>query len=96
MELPGGGSNELCSGIIPNNIGGVWGRLDFNSLFKYDLPRLQFQLACIYILTQCFHKLFRLVHLPRIAAEIMVPSYLFLPISIISILLCFMQIYYIN
>lgn len=75
MELPG---NELCSGLIPNNIGGVWGHVDFNSLFKFDLPRLQFQLACIYILTQSFHKLFRLVHLPRIAAEIMVPSLLVL------------------
>ncbi|WOG92651.1 hypothetical protein DCAR_0311925 [Daucus carota subsp. sativus] len=69
MELPGG---ELCSGVLPNHIGGVWGRInDFKSLLKYDLPRLQFQLAFIYILTESFHKLFRLVHLPRIAAEIM-------------------------
>lgn len=72
MELPGGGSNGLCSGLIPNHSDGVWGRLDLKGLLKYDLPRLQFQLACIYILTESFHKLFRLVHVPRIAAEIMV------------------------
>lgn len=53
----------------PGLVGGLSG---FKEFMLYTLPRIQLQLALIYVTTQSFHLFFRRFGLPRILSEILV------------------------
>lgn len=57
-----------------------------DNFLGYTLPRLQLQLALMFLLTQSFHLLLRGFNLPRIVSEILVLS---LPLSLSLPRFCF-------
>ncbi|KAI3458479.1 hypothetical protein Pfo_015142 [Paulownia fortunei] len=70
-ELPGNVTDDYCYIDIGLHSSGVWGPHGPRSFLQFALPRLQLQLAVIFILTQSLHLLLRRFHLPRIVSEIL-------------------------
>ncbi|XP_047325974.1 cation/H(+) antiporter 4-like [Impatiens glandulifera] len=64
------GNNRICTGD-PNMIHspGIWDRDGAKHFLSFALPRLQLQLAIIFIVTYALHTLFKRFNLPRIVAE---------------------------
>ncbi|KAL3524024.1 hypothetical protein ACH5RR_016858 [Cinchona calisaya] len=69
-KLPVGPSKNCTveDKIYIHSAGGIWSDRTFLS---HALPRLQLQLAIIFLLTQSLHLLLRRFHLPRICSEIL-------------------------
>lgn len=72
LELPGNVTGDFCSVDITLHSPGIWASGGSKPFLEYELPRLQLQLAIIFILTQSLHLVFRRFHLPRIVSEILV------------------------
>lgn len=65
--------NQSCSrDPVPIHSPGVWDMEEMKSFLGFALPRLQLQLAVIFLLTQSLYLLLKRFHLPRVASEIMV------------------------
>ncbi|KAE9451530.1 hypothetical protein C3L33_16566, partial [Rhododendron williamsianum] len=64
--------NQSCSrDPVPIHSPGVWDMEEMKSFLGFALPRLQLQLAVIFLLTQSLYLLLKRFHLPRVASEIM-------------------------
>ncbi|KAL7125846.1 hypothetical protein ABFS83_14G143500 [Erythranthe nasuta] len=70
-DLPGSVAGDFCTVDIGLHSPGVWGSDGERTFLQYTLPRLQLQLAVIFILTQSLHLLLRRFHLPRLVSEIL-------------------------
>lgn len=70
-DLPGQTSDENCTVHIWLHSPGVWNLVGDNGFLNYVLPRLQLQLALIFLVTQALHALFKRFYLPRMISEIM-------------------------
>lgn len=71
-ELPGNLTDDFCEIDIPLHSAGAWDIGGARSFLHYVLPRLQLQLAVIFLLTQSLHLLLRRFHMPRIFSELLV------------------------
>ncbi|KAK4433385.1 Cation/H(+) antiporter 4 [Sesamum alatum] len=70
-ELPGNVTDDYCYVDIALHSPGIWETNGNRSFLHFVLPRLQLQLAIIFILTQSLHLLLRRFHLPRLVSEIL-------------------------
>ncbi|KAG8380883.1 hypothetical protein BUALT_Bualt06G0063000 [Buddleja alternifolia] len=70
-DLPGNLTDDFCYVDIGLHSPGIWSNDGARTFLQYALPRLQLQLAIIFLLTQSLHLFFRRFHLPRIVSEIM-------------------------
>ncbi|KAG8380735.1 hypothetical protein BUALT_Bualt06G0047000 [Buddleja alternifolia] len=70
-ELPVNVRDDFCYINIALHSTGVWGYEEARSFLQHTLPRVQLQLAIIFMLTQSLHLLLRRFHLPRLVSEIM-------------------------
>ncbi|KAL2526709.1 Cation/H(+) antiporter 15 [Abeliophyllum distichum] len=71
QELPGNLTDDFCEIHIPLHSAGAWDIDGARSFLHYILPRLQLQLAVIFLLTQSLHLLLRRFHMPRILSELL-------------------------
>ncbi|KAK2982453.1 hypothetical protein RJ640_026296 [Escallonia rubra] len=69
-ELPGQ-NDESCWVDVPLHSAGLWSASKARNFLNYALPRLQLQLALIFIVTQSLHVLLRRLYMPRIVSEVM-------------------------
>ncbi|KAK3015190.1 hypothetical protein RJ639_005399 [Escallonia herrerae] len=69
-ELPGQ-NEEVCRVDVHLHSTGLWSASEARNFLSYALPRLQLQLALIFLLTQCLHFLFRRLYMPRLISEVM-------------------------
>ncbi|KAK3019502.1 hypothetical protein RJ639_003174 [Escallonia herrerae] len=69
-ELPGQ-NDEICGVDVPLHSAGLWSASKARNFLNYALPRLQLQLALIFIVTQSFHVLLGRLYMPRIVSEVM-------------------------
>ncbi|KAK3015197.1 hypothetical protein RJ639_005406 [Escallonia herrerae] len=71
-DLPGQKNGDLCRVHIPLHSKGIWEEVkEEKGILSQPLPRLQLQLAAIFLVTQSLHLLLRRFHLPRIVPEIL-------------------------
>ncbi|KAL2227368.1 cation/H(+) antiporter 15 [Sesamum indicum] len=70
-ELPGNVTDDYCYVDIALHSPGIWETNGSRNFLQFALPRLQLQLAIIFILTQSLHLLLRRFHLPRLVSEIL-------------------------
>ncbi|KAL2549829.1 Cation/H(+) antiporter 15 [Forsythia ovata] len=70
-EFPGNLTDDMCSIDISLHSTGVWDVVAAKNFLHFALPRLQLQLAVIFLLTQSLHLLLRRFHMPRILSELL-------------------------
>ncbi|KAK4385274.1 Cation/H(+) antiporter 4 [Sesamum angolense] len=70
-ELPGNVTDDYCYVDIALHSPGIWETNGNRNFLQFALPRLQLQLAIIFLLTQSLHLLLRRFHLPRLVSEIL-------------------------
>ncbi|XP_057807964.1 cation/H(+) antiporter 15-like [Salvia miltiorrhiza] len=71
-ERPGNVTTDFCYVDTALHSAGIWGSsAGSRGFLDYALPRLQLQLAIIFIITQSLHLLLRRFHLPRLVSEIL-------------------------
>jgi len=70
-ELPGNLTDDFCEIDIPLHSAGAWDIGGARSFLHYVLPRLQLQLAVVFLFTQSLHLLLRRFHMPRIFSELL-------------------------
>ncbi|KAK2982454.1 hypothetical protein RJ640_026297 [Escallonia rubra] len=71
-DLPGQKNGDLCRVHIPLHSKGIWEDVkEEKGILSHPLPRLQLQLAAIFLVAQSLHLLLRRFHLPRIVPEIL-------------------------
>ncbi|CAK9135853.1 unnamed protein product [Ilex paraguariensis] len=63
--------NRFCSRDFQIHSHGVWDQTEARGFLKFALPRLQLQLAIMFLLTQSLHTLLKHCYLPRIVSEIL-------------------------
>ncbi|KAL8539325.1 hypothetical protein ACS0TY_001084 [Phlomoides rotata] len=71
LERPGNITGDFCFINTALHSPGIWDSQAAKTFLHYALPRLQLQLALIFIVTQSLHVLLRRFHLPRITSEIL-------------------------
>ncbi|KZV43294.1 cation/H(+) antiporter 3-like [Dorcoceras hygrometricum] len=69
--IPSNSKNDLCATELALHSPGAWGTSIAQLFHEYAFPRLQLQLAIIFLVTQSLHLLLRRFNLPRIVSEIM-------------------------